>query len=218
MCANGGIKPDDLPPPSRNAYYFLKSIKLDAVPIVEDGKAERPVRVRLKNVVAVADRFSRRMWRGVDDLLSDKSALSSLRFGIETAVDGIELVCKDQGGDPSMMPLPSRQSFAWMKFLLAENNLVAHLEALKMGRYIALERGLSVEIHLANMRALWNICEQRGTILIKLHEGFILADDNVWSNVMQPLDDRSPESNEILQSFAAEQRFRHIAHTLDSLA
>lgn len=150
-------------------------------------KTRPPVKLaHVKNVVASANRMSFEMWDSLDDLLEKKSELDSFRFGLETVVDAIESVCIDQGTSAHGMKAPSRLSFFWMKFLLLENNLVDHINALRIARYTALEEALAVEVHLANSpRRYYSFTKEADRIVIKANECFIHADRDVWLNFMR---------------------------------
>lgn len=208
LCADSGSTPFDLPSQSRNAYLFLKHLNLEELPI--NSNARQPVaRAHVKNVVRSATRFSDEMWHTLDDLIDSKVVFSDFRFGLKVVVDAVEAVCIDQGTTIHGMPAMSKQSFVWMKFLLMDDNLRAHINSLSIGRRCALQQGLAVEIHLANMpKSLYNITDRRDRLLIKAHEGYIHADEDVWLHTVKLMRDESGISKRSVVNFASDARFK----------
>ncbi|MDZ4834214.1 MAG: hypothetical protein SGJ27_10595 [Candidatus Melainabacteria bacterium] len=219
LCATHGIDPDDLPTPSKNAVRYLKSINLEQLPINTSARETPKIKkAQVKNVVASANRFSSEMWHTLDELLESESAFSDLRFGIECTVDGIDFVCKEQGSGINGMAEQSRQAFAWMKFLLEDDNLRMHINALRMGRNAALEQGLSVEIHLVNTpKSLYRSSDHTDHLLLKAHEGFIHADQKVWFHFIKLFKDDTNSSKPIVLKFASEPAFSQTCRTFISI-
>lgn len=217
LCSGRGATPDALPTPSRNAYWFLKNLDLDNLPISYDLPPLRK-RASVKNVVRSANNFSSEMWETLDELVESESALKELHFGLEVVVDAIESVCKSQGSDVYGMADRSKCSFFWMKFLTLEENLRAHINALRVGRYTALEEGLAVEIHLGNQsKSLYSIMDKGDRLLITAHEGFIHADQEIWRRLARLMHDQTSISKNAVLAFAEQSLFKKVSGELISM-
>jgi len=111
-------------------------------------------------------------------------------------VTRIEQLCAQHQLAPANLPGPSRQSYAWMKFLLDEHHLLLHVQAQARVQHLAAEVLLSnattpskksthvssdnVNVEFINMAGLYKYKSNSNRTLMQVHEGFIAASDLVW--------------------------------------
>lgn len=177
LCAQSGATPDDLSAPSRNAYRFLRDLDLDALPLPRAGSERAPRKVSVRNALGLGNDLAARLWTSRDEILSDAARAESFRFDFRTHAKAIEAVCRDQGGTPADLPLPSRRMFCWYHFLGDGDNLLRHAAALERGGRAVLEVRPDLaerfRIRLENFTPLWRATNDRFGALLRISEGFI---------------------------------------------
>ncbi len=127
LLAEDGMPERDLPSPSRSALLALRRIAAlspDAIPEpVPGGAPGGPVvRPGVKNVVGTLDRCLRALSGGSDD----PKTLEMVRMQAELCAHGVDLVCRDQGADPSALPDRSRRAYAMSKWLSVRENVALY--------------------------------------------------------------------------------------------
>lgn len=189
LCEEHGLTPDELPPPSRNAYRFLASINLDAINVSSPGRPALPRAVGLRNVVSVVNRFSSRMWAFLDRLLKDPGMSASFREELAASARKVETLCAELDSDPSMLDGRTRLGYCWLRFLSQEEHFYDHLQALVRVRGAAARSspGKRHEVHFLAMSSTWRMDCTRGVVRHRFHEGFIIADDPFWDTLFQDL-------------------------------
>ena len=187
LCSRHDTKPTELPLPSRRAYKFLKELEATKLPSSKrNGPPPGISGLRIPNVVKNAGLFSKGMWDGLTTLLKSADARGRLESEMLAFVSGIETICNQNQSTPSSLRAPSRRAYCWMKFLLKDDNLWLHLNALDRGKQ-ALENSAPnrVGLHMANMYSIWRRRTQGKLVLLKLNEGFIYAEDGVWQALIK---------------------------------
>jgi hypothetical protein len=178
-------------------------------------KAPAVVPASVKNVVSVTKRHSFEMWKYLDKLLANPTEVESLRFSMTCNTEGIESVCKDQGSSVHLMKPQSKQSYFWMKFLLDDDNLNKHLQALQLAKAAAQEIGIDAEVHLnASMSTLYSWKQtSANSFQLKAYQGFMGAGKDVWLHLMKLANARSSDKD-ILREFTRTAEFCSIDQTL----
>jgi hypothetical protein len=223
LCRQHGMSPNQLPGPSRLAYVFLKELDLDHLPVNHDGEpAAAPPAFRIRNVVKIGEQFAERIWQKLDSLSAATEARAGLAREMGGHVLSIEQICAQHGQTPSALETPSRQVYCWLKFLCTEENLTLHLAALQRAREAAAPYhlpGRSLHLHLIGLNALWRKREYRNAALIKVNEGFLSADRQVWQAILQnALSPRAQASDLLIREFAASDDFGETLFEIESFA
>ncbi len=224
LCRSHGSTPDRLPAPSRMAYVFLKGLDLDNLPVNpnSDSAASTAV-VRIKNIVKAGEYFAQQFWRRLDLLRSSVDERDRTKREIGEQSLAIERICDHHGTSPSSLEAPSRQTYCWLKFLSIEGNLESHLEALERARKIVDQLqpppAHPVEIQLTVMNALWRWREYADVLLIKVNQGFMYADQNVWQALINsPVSGRDPNNEIRFRDYAASDDFSELIFEIESFA
>ncbi len=178
--------------------------------------------IRLKNVVVISDDIAARLWRDLPHMGRDDDPM---RAAARDHAAAVERLCRDAGGSPSDLPARSRTAYTWLRFVSEPDHWRRHLSTLRR-----LQAALAVapppvgaaEIHLIAMSALWRIRErsrQRRPLLLRLHEGFMAADDAFLEEFVATWAVRDMASlNRVGRDFSLSGGFIEIAEQLSALA
>jgi len=231
LCAQQGYQPSQLPTPSFQAYQFLKTLHLDRLPL-RDAETSAPSRaVRLKNLLRDCDKLQRQFYRRAIQV--DLPALSEPQHdphvthwleSIQTQVASLESSIRDLG-EPSTLPLPTRNAFAWLKFLVLPGNFALHLQGLHDSIQFSREMRLTLggESHTINHIEFFNIptVYRSRRIDQQFHltasEGFIAAPDSVLHALLLSATSRPRRDSQELRAFATSDECVEILSTLESL-
>lgn len=191
ICREHHGTPDDLPAPSRNAYYALKNLDLENLPVAGNTAAAAPASaaIGVKNVVCINDYYITHFWSHATELLASRKKRALLRKEMQEHVAAIEQICARKNATPARLTRPAQQVYCWLKFLCDDENFCTHLRALVTGqqllRQIAPEGTcLPFEIHLHNMRFIYRVKNYSDGVVLKCNEGLIAADAAVWREVL----------------------------------
>jgi hypothetical protein len=117
-------------------------------------------------------------------------------------VTRIEQLCTQHQLVPANLPAPSRQSYAWMKFLLDEPHLLLHIQAQARVQHLAAvllsntttlskqSNDISynnLDVEFINMAGLYKYKSNSNRRLLQIHEGFIAASDLVLVAIVQTI-------------------------------
>ncbi|MCI0391092.1 MAG: hypothetical protein MOB07_20285 [Acidobacteria bacterium] len=224
ICRTQGVTPDQLPAPSRMAYVYLKRLDLDNLTVIQAGENVESASVfRVKNVVKIGDHFARRLWQQLDLLLSSSSDRDQLKRDLGEHVSAIERICEQHDVTPSAMETPSRQTYCWLKFLSSEDNLASHLDTLQRTRddlnHHQPRLSQPVHLHLIVMNALWRKRHYRNAVLLKVNEGFLYADQNVWRAIIDnAIYERDPDNDLLIREYVMTDDFGELLFEIDSFA
>jgi hypothetical protein len=229
ICARHGMTPDQLPGPSRRVYKFLEELDAGRLPPagppggsnIDDGSPRS--RPALRNVRRCGDYLADRFWRQLPLLSRSADSRKQLQADIGRHVAAIEGICAQQKVAPGALEPPSRQVYCWLKFLMSEENLSAHLAALERAQAALgeLQPTLShpVTVHLLNMGALWRKRHYSNLVLVKISEGFVSADSEIWEALMKTLfHGKDQGANELLREFVASEEYSEVLCELESFA
>jgi transposase-like protein len=223
ICRQHGVTPSQLPTPSRLAYVFLKELDLDHLPVRVTGEpAQIAPAFRIRNVVKLGDQLAERIWQQLAALTTSKEARTTLVREMTNQASAIERICAQHSVTPSALEAPSRLGYCWLKFLCSEDHLTLHLAALQRARDAAVEcqhRGPPVHIHLIGSNMLWRKREYQNAVLVKVNQGFLNADQEVWRALIKnALTRGEAESGHLARTFAASDEFSEVIFDLESFA
>jgi hypothetical protein len=188
--------------------------------------------IRLKNVLTQQRFIQQRLSNLAKSPTPDMAQCQELNQVLERSLCAIEQICTDQQASPANLAGPSRQTYAWMKFLTREDNLQLHLQAMhraqtlaqklrvaKQGRHSQGKAAEQVNIEFTNMAGLYKGKRDRHATNIQISEGFIVANDAVLSAVIQSaLGGKSQQTSRQVRDFAISEAFSSVLMELDLIA
>ncbi len=229
ICAQANSQPHQLPPRSRNAYYFLKEIDLDNLPIVSSesqpiSKVKPPPTIRLKSIVRQQKIILEEIFYLAD--APNQAKFERLIYDLNLNVTDIETICQDHQATPANLSDTSRQIYAWMKFLtnplLLEKHLIATHKAKKITQKIAqanLIKFESIFIAFTNMASLYRGKKDRHYYKITLNEGFIKANEAIITAIITAIiEGKSRETTQIINLYVLTEEYSNILLELDLIA
>ncbi len=226
ILAGHGCAPSDLPPPSRKAYEFLKGVDLDNLPAAR-GEAPTPSgrTLGLKHI-AGNERAVLHEMSGLASGAAPAAGRERLRGTIERLVAAVERVCATNHATPADLTPPSRRVYSFLKFLAAEANFDAHLEATRRAWRLAEAARRegppdtpAATVEFTNMAGLAQRKTRREGVVIRLSEGFIRADDEVLAGLIRAmLFGRGRALDRLVRDFAAGEDFCDVLLELDLAA
>ena len=224
ICAQNGATPDLLPSQSRQAYRYLMALDQERLSLPLARGTELVVApIRVQNVVKSGDYLADLLWQQSNPRSNAGTNQRQLKSVLQRQVEVIEKACAQQKATPSQLASPSRRVYCWLKFLLSEDNLAHHLAALAQARAIVdrsqphLERPLC--LYLVNLESLWRKNHSDSMLTLKVNEGFLTADQEVWEALIRSaLYRRNPSNMEIVRSFGVSEQFNEVLFELESFA
>jgi hypothetical protein len=223
ICKSHGTTTGSLPSPTRRAYTFLKALNTRDLPPPRVVDTANPVpRISVANVVKDASQFSKRMWDGLPDLIDSDGGRSALATEIRDAVSRIEAACSQLGATPNSLKSPSRRAYCWLKFIQDEDNLRLHITALNCGMsaiQCLKPKPNNFELHLENMSSIWRRRTRGKLILVKVNEGFIGADSEVWQGIIDnAMNGRKGKVNTIVDGYVDSDEFSGVLFEVGAFA
>ncbi len=192
ICRHHRAAPKDLPPPSFQAYRFLKDLDLSRLPVPAEGQPSPapPLRMRgmVSMVAAVQDRLAEAA--AMPDPAAaarDSAALTGL---IQSGLDAVDAAATETGGSPHHLPTPSRRAWQWLRFLAEPTNRQEHVTALAAASKLAADvaghparprqiRHLPIAVRFYHSRSLTRSQVTGEQVEIELNEAYIVAPDDV---------------------------------------
>ena len=234
LCYQAQTSPDQLPTPSRKAYQFLKQLDLDNLPLSASIPIPQPPSspassspvLRLKNVLK-QQRFLQQQLAQISARRDHRpSEQQALLCQLQGNVEQIEQICSQKNLTPAALAEPSRRAYAWMKFLTLPENLNQHLATMEqlraisqslLGKHRHQEGKLSVE--LAHCVALYRCRQHKDGINLQLSEGFLLADREVLTAVVQvAIEGKTAPTSQIIHKFGLSEAYSELILELDLIA
>jgi hypothetical protein len=224
ICSQNGMTPELLPAQSRQAYWYLKELDTEhlSLPPAQDPF---PVATSLhiKNIVKTGDYVADLLWQQSDSRPNSATTYRRFKRDLQRQVDDIEKICTQQKSTPAALATPSRRVYCWLKFLLSENNLAHHLAALAQARAMVdrsqppLDRPL--HLYLINLDSLWRMNAYNNRLLLKVNEGFLTADQEVWEALIRTtLYQCDPARDQQVRDFGDSEEFNEVLFEMDSFA
>lgn len=227
ICRSHGVGIDRLPAPSRRAYLFLRDLNLDKLPVRQADQVVAPRQaikpVRIKNLIKIGDYFADRIWRELDSLLSGDSERIRLLAELNQQAMNIEQICAQHQQTPAMLEAPSRRVYCWLKFLANENSLTSYLDSLGRARKIASGQAVLANrpllLHFGNFSHLWSSRQYSNAFLLKIHIGFLNAEQPVLEALVQSALIGSENSRaHVFREFTQSEDFNEVVFEIESFA
>ncbi len=193
ICREHRTTPDALPAPSRRAYQYLKSIDLDNLPERLANAPPPPKKIRISNLIAGVNTLHadmselvKRPGRDNIRLALSNEAVAKMLADIQQRTARVEEICQQKGAHPADLPNPSRNAYAWLKFLSVPENFRTHLLALSIAHQEARQancrkkrpaerRQTPLHIQFYNIPHLYRFQERQDGIHLTAHEALIHA-------------------------------------------
>ena len=233
ICTEANDSPDHLPIRSRKAYYYLKNIDWQNLPLIKRSPAEptpiataNPARtLRISNLVKTQKQIQKQLGQLPFDY-SD-SQLELIRQVLRDRTQEVDRICQENKLTPAALTTPSRKAYAWMKFLTNFDNLKTHIETIHKLKSLA-NRALQnhrsaiseIQVTITNYNGLYKYKQNRlGKIELQLSEGFTQAEDSVLEAVIRMIVKGSnPQDKNLIRDFGTSERYSEITLELDLIA
>ena len=228
ICAEAGTHPEHLLSRSRKAYYFLKEIDLDHLPIIlseSQTQLRRTVQpsstLRLKNIVKQQKIILEDIFNSYNS--SNPGNFDRLLHKLNSNVAAIEHICQTNQAPLTALSNSSRKIYAWMKFLTHPSWLKKHLIAtqntLKISQKISKNKLIKNEkifISFLNMSSLYKGKTERYHHNIILNEGFITASEEIITAIIKSIfDGKTAKNTQIIKQYAVGEEYSDILLELD---
>ncbi len=227
LCLQYQIKPSQLPMRSRQAYYFLKAIDLENLPLVETPLPPPTNQtIRLKNIKVQANIIKEQIATLTANPIPNPALFQNLTQTIERAVTQIENTCTAAHATPANLTNSSRSIYSWLKFLTDASNLRLHLETTSRTIDIAekiwqnnFDDSVDIVVEFTNIAGLYRSRRQGNTVTFAICEGFINASDEILAALIKnALLGKSPETTKIIRDFGSSEEYSEILLELDLIA
>lgn len=201
LCAEKRMTPQHLPRPSYQAYHFFKTLDLRNLPVGEPKSETSAPPFRIRRLLQTRERTQ----AGLSALAqlapgpASTSAPYAEQFAVVSAniaatVAQVEAIACDTHSHVARLPLPSRQAYAWFKFLGVPENLQLHLNTLQCA-YAALKDveahkryaggSLNLTLEFYHTESEWRVRQHGNEIRATFSEGFISAEPAVIEALVQ---------------------------------
>jgi hypothetical protein len=227
LCAQGRMTPEQLPSKSRLAYFFLKGIDLDNLPILESRIAS-PTKapLGLKNIKGKQRSILQQLSALAASPTPKPDLFQKLLDSLTQAVAEIESICLQQQATPADLSKSSGTIYAWMKFLSEESHLQLHLQATRSTWQIAqavsrkhCQELEHVAVEVTYQAGLYKYRRQGNVATLTISEGFIYASREVLTAlVTDALLDKNQERSRLIKDFASSPEYSQVLLELDSFA
>ena len=223
LCAEGRMTPSQLPTRSRQAYYFLKAIDLDNLPLAETQPSQDKVEtIRLKNIKTQQGAILQKIANLASSPTPNTAQIQELAKTLVQTVTAIEKICAASQATPANLTRSSRQIYAWMKFLTYERNLQLHLQTIYRVKQIAEKvckiyaQPLNVVVELTHLTGIYKCKRSLVEATLTLSEGFINAsDETLEALVKAALFGKCQETTRLIRDYAASEESSSVLIELD---
>jgi hypothetical protein len=223
LCAEGRMTPSQLPTRSRQAYYFLKAIDLDNLPLAETQPSQDKVEtIRLKNIKTQQGAILQRIANLASSPTPNTAQIQELAETLIQTVAAIEKICAASQATPANLTRSSRQIYAWMKFLTSERNLQLHLQTIYRVKQIAEKlckiyaQPLNVVVELTHLTGIYKCRRSLVEAALTLSEGFINANDETLEAVVKAaLFGKCQQTTLLIRDYAASEEYSSVLIELD---
>lgn len=236
LCADARLAPDQLPTPSRQAYRFLKQLNLSQLPIAKQSN-HSPIQktIRIGNIRSQQQSIQREIAILAQSSNLDSAQGRKLVKTLQRTVSQIEHLCNQQQITLVQLTGPSRQIYAWMKFLLEGQNLQLHLQATQQVYQLVTEVVNSTQlggsqqllhhvsldtlsIEFTNLSGLYRHQHNPKHARLQINEGFITASPQVLRAIVQSmLLGKSTATTAALKTFSLSEDFGEVLLAMDLL-
>jgi hypothetical protein len=224
LCADVNIKPSSLSMRSRQAYYFLKSIDLQNLPLVcISSNPVLPKTIGIKKIKIQQRAILHQISQISNSLVLDCDDFQVLAKNISQIVGEIEQNCATSQVTPANLTKSSRQVYAWLKFLSVDCNLKLHIKTTQ--RLIEIANRVcnhdcqdvqNLSIDLTNIAGLYRARRLDNNVSLTICEGFINASDRILEALVKDsLLGKTKETTTIIRDFAYTEEYSSILLELD---
>lgn len=228
ICAAAKIKPNQLPLPSRKAYKYLKSVDLKHLPIVQHSTVQSQKRVSIRQIRSQHQQIQQQIAQVAHHSGVDSTSGQHLLQQIRQTIQDIEEGCDLKGATPANLTGQSRQIYCWLKFLLSEDNLPAHITTLQQFHHLVqltvaqkksslsgkIKQPINIHtltIELANMSPLYRCQLGKAPGVIKINQGFMGAEDAVLQALIDSIVlGKSPQTTSIFYEYSVSEEFAEL--------
>ncbi|AFY91223.1 hypothetical protein [Chroococcidiopsis thermalis] len=227
ICARGRVTPEQLPSKSRLAYFFLKGIDLDNLPILESRIAS-PTKapIPLKNIKGKQRSILQQLSYLAASPTPKPDLFQKLLDSLTQAVAEVENICCQHQATPADLSSSSGSIYAWMKFLSDESYLQLHLQTTRSTWQIAqavskkhCQQLENVAIEVTYQAGLYKYRRQGNAATLTISEGFIHANSEVLTAlVTDALLGKCQERSRLIKNFASSPEYSQVLLELDSFA
>ena len=164
--------------------------------------------------------------------VTDVTAMTELLNAIDRQVVAIERLCAQEHATPGHLPEPSRQAYAWMKFLTEPHNLQLHLQSTRLVARLVADilagkdkrpRGFQtrkvseeVDVEFRYMAGLFKAKLRPDRVSLAIHEGFICADRETLTAVVQAaITGKTPALTRTIKTFSLSEEFRELLFQME---
>ena len=221
-----GASPDELPHQSRNAYYFLKNLDLEKLPVTKDVSLKVHMEmksIKIRYIVKNCDYFIHILSEKAFELENSDDALCGIYNQIQSTVHRIDGICRKSSASPGILDTPSRNAYCFMKFLVSNSNLQRHVQVLCRAIRLAnsmrpAQEEREVIIQMVPMRDVYNTKNYSNSILIKFNEGLINANNEVLSAIFRTIFyGKSQRDKRAISSYIESESYCAVLYELDSM-
>ncbi|MBI9046735.1 MAG: hypothetical protein JEZ06_19755 [Anaerolineaceae bacterium] len=202
ICYQAKITPDNLPKPSKHAYYYLKAIRKDEIPLVNQQTQSLADSFKIVGVLRTCDQIQKKIYEfnqnsHKENYSSQKNEkeITSLSAYIKNEVSNIQDICDQNQQLPANLPIRSRNAFKWMKFLSVKENLELHFQAVERVNAIITKKDFrrqipgkikrkNLNIKFFQTPNIYKIQIDRQTVNCLLSESLIIANEETLSQVL----------------------------------
>jgi hypothetical protein len=223
LCAHGRMTPSQLPTRSRQAYYFLKSIDLDNLPLAETQPTQDKVQtIRLKNIKTQQGAILQKIANLASTPTPNTAQIQELAKTLVQTVTAIEKICAASQATPANLTRSSRQIYAWIKFLTYERNLQLHLQTIYRVKQIAEKvcniyaQPLNIVVELTHLTGIYKCKRSLVEATFTLSEGFINANDETLEALVKAaLFGKCQQTTQLIRDYAASEEYSSVLIELD---
>jgi len=226
ICAQHKTTPSQLPAPSRRAYEFLKNLDLTRLPLRDEHEpAAQPQQgtLRISNLSKSIEQLMVHTWLQVWRTELPKPDEVQLRKQLEFCRDNVEEILAHQGFGAEAMTEASRRSYDWLRFILSEDHLQAHLTALDRAARAARpfihskNKALALNLMLMNIRPAWRYSKKLNRLTMTCSEGFLYAPKEVWTALFgMVLSRKTTFRQQIVKEYIASEEFSAVLFEMEA--
>jgi hypothetical protein len=224
LCADANIKPSSLSMRSRQAYYFLKSIDLQNLPLVcISSNPVLPKTIGIKKIKTQQRAILNQICKISNSAILNCQDIQALARIIHQIIGDIEQNCALAEATPANLTNSSRQVYAWLKFLSFGNNLESHLRTTQRLIQIAsrvcqndCQEIENLSIDLTNIAGLYRARRLDNDVSLTICEGFLNASDHILEALVRDsLLCKTKETTTIIRDFAYTEEYSSVLLELD---
>jgi hypothetical protein len=224
LCTEAKTTPHQLPKRSREAYYFLKGIDLNNLPIATNHIAQTQDKIiSINNIKIQQNCLLEKIFNLATKPSPNSTEIQEITETLVNTTIAIERFCLNRQATPANLASSSRQIYSWMKFLTDIENLQLHLNTTYRLRKLAEEiiqknqqSSFELMIELVNFSGLYKGKRSNTFAKITINEGFINAPDEVLQALIKSiLYGKTKNNTQIIRLFTSSEEYSSVLLMLD---